>query len=164
VPGEFNFDVGHYKARVFGDFSLNLEGDDRAKAAAGVPGSPLPQAYLGQNTAYQIGFAFGNLGLVYGQTSRKNSWEFRTYWQHTEQYAVDVNLIDSDFFEGRANMEGVYAAFAYSFTDGILGTVHYGYAQRINKNLGTGGSNQDLPQINPINYYNLLQLDLTWRF
>jgi hypothetical protein len=164
VPGEFNFKAGPYKARIFGDFAINLEGDNRAKAAAGVPNSPLPHAFKDENKAYQIGFGIGSLGTVYGQTSKKNTWEARTYWQHIEQYAVDVNLTDSDFFEGRANMEGVYAAFAYCFTDGILGTIRYGYAQRINKELGTGGSNQDLPQINPINYYNLIQLDLTWRF
>jgi hypothetical protein len=164
VPGEFNFNVGSHKARIFGDFAMNLEGDERAKAAAAVPGSPLSHAVLGQDKAYQIGFAFGNLGMVYGQTAKKNTWEARSYWQHVEQYALDVNLTDSDFFEGRGNLEGVYAAFAYSFTDNILGTIRYGYAHRINQNLGTGGSNQDIPQVNPINYYNLLQLDLTWRF
>ena len=61
-------------------------------------------------------------------------------------------------------MQGIYAAFAYSFTDNIIGTIRYGYGERINKNLGTGGSNQDIPQVNPVNYYNLLQLDLSWRF
>ena len=81
-----------------------------------------------------------------------------------EQYAADVNLLDSDFFEGRANLQGVYAAFAYSITDAIIGTVRYGYAQSINSRLGTGGSNLDLPVLNPINNYNLVQLDLTWRF
>jgi hypothetical protein len=165
APGEFNFNLGKsYKARIFGDFAINLQGDERARAAAGAPGSPLPHAFLGEDKAYQIGFGIGNLGMVYGQSSKKNTWEARAYWQHTEQYAVDVNLIDSDFFEGRANMEGVYTAFSYSFTDSILGTIRYGYAERINRNLGTGGSNQDIPQVNPINYYNLLQLDLTWRF
>lgn len=164
VPGEFNFRLGPYKARIFGDFAMNLEGDERAKAAVNAPGSPLTHAYVNDNIAYQVGFGLGNLGLVYGQTSKKGSWEARTYWQHVEQYAVDVNLIDSDFLEGRANMEGVFAAFAYSITDGIIATVRYGYGQRINQHLGTGGSNQDIPQVNPINYYNLVQLDLTWRF
>ena len=119
---------------------------------------------MGEDKAYQIGLGFGNLGLVYGQTSKKNTWEARAYWQHIEQYAADVNLIDSDFFEGRANLEGVYTAIAYSFTDSIIGTVRYGYAHRINNNLGTGGSNPDLPVLNPVNQYHLLQLDVTWRF
>jgi len=75
-----------------------------------------------------------------------------------------VNLIDSDFFEGRANLEGFYTSFAYSFTDGIIGTVRCGHADQINKSLGTGGSNLDIPQINPIKNYNIVQGDLTWRF
>jgi hypothetical protein len=172
LPGEFNFKLGKYKARFFGDFAINLDGGARAEAAyqatqaAGYPptGLQLSHSYRGDNKAYQAGFGIGNLGLVYGQTSKKGTWEARTYWQHIEQYALDVNLIDSDFFEGRANLEGVYAAVAYSFTDNIIGTFRYGYAHKLNPALGTGGSNQDLPQINPVNYYNLIQVDLTWRF
>jgi hypothetical protein len=165
VPAEVNFKVGKYNARGFGDFAYNFLGDDRARAAAKAAGpTVLSQPYTGENKAYQIGAGFGNLGLVYGQTSKKHTWEARAYWQHIEQYAVDVNLIDSDFFEGRANLEGVYTAIAYSFTDSIIGTVRYGYAHRVNDHLGTGGSNPDLPILNPVNQYHLLQLDVTWRF
>jgi hypothetical protein len=102
--------------------------------------------------------------LVYGSTSKKNTWEARVYWQHIEQYALDVNLIDSDFFEGRANLQGVYSSFAYSFTDAIIGTIRYGYANRINNSLGTGGNNLDIPGINPIQNYRLVQMDVTWKF
>lgn len=165
VPAEFNLKVGKYGARAFGDFAYNFHGGDRARAAAVTAGPAiLSHAYTGQDKAYQAGVGFGNLGLVYGQTSKKHTWEARAYWQHIEQYALDVNLIDSDFFEGRANLEGVYSALAYSFTDSIIGTVRYGYARRINRNLGTGGSNPDLPILNPVNQYHLLQLDVTWRF
>ena len=167
VPGELNFKIGKYRARLFGDFAVNLDGAARAQAAylaSQTLATPLLRAYPDDNKAYQAGFAFGNLGLVYGTTSKKHTWEARTYWQHTEQYAVDVNLNDSDFFEGRGNLQGIYTAFAYSITDGIIGTVRYGFAEKINPHLGTGGSNQDMPQINPVNFYNLVQLDLTWRF
>jgi hypothetical protein len=34
----------------------------------------------------------------------------------------------------------------------------------IDSKLGTGGSNQDIPQINSIEHYELLQLDLSLRF
>jgi hypothetical protein len=101
---------------------------------------------------------------VYGSFSKKHAWEARAYWQHVEQYALDVNLLDSDFFEGRGNLEGVYVAFAYGISDAILGTVRYGYANRIRNDLGTGGNNLDIPGINPIKNYNLLQLDLGCRF
>jgi hypothetical protein len=166
TPAELNFKLGQHNARLFGDFTYNFSGDSRARAAVGAtaPEGALPNAVTGQNMAYQVGFGYGNLGLVYGQTSKKNTWEARVYWQHIEQYAADVNLLDSDFFEGRANLEGIYSALAYSITDSIIGTVRYGYARPINNSLGTGGSNNDLPVLNPVNNYNLVQLDLTWRF
>jgi hypothetical protein len=180
VPAEFDFKIsntplGTLQARLFGDFAYNLEGDDRARAAYDTnPGAfhGMSGPATGQDKAYQVGFGIGSAGpvygptqgLVYGSTSKKNTWEARVYWQHIEQYALDVNLIDSDFFEGRGNLQGIYSAFAYSLTDAIIGTIRYGYASQINNSLGTGGNNLDIPSINPIKNYNLVQLDLTWRF
>ena len=178
VPFEVNFKIKSLNARVFGDYAYNLEGSSRALAAyravayrssAVLATAPLTQygAQTHDVQAYQVGFALGSLdslGLVYGTVSRKHAWEVRTYWQHVEQYALDPNLLDSDFFEGRGNLEGVYVSAAYGFTDNVIGTIRYGYAQRINEKLGTGGSNLDIPDINPIEHYNLLQLDLTLRF
>jgi hypothetical protein len=180
IPAEFDFKIPHtivgdLQARIFGDFAFNFEGNNRAGAAYNANPTAFPGLHGpvdGQNMAYQAGVGFGSAGSVYGPTqglvygsyAKKNNWEARFYWQHIEQYALDVNLIDSDFFEGRANLQGVYAAFAYSFTDAIIGTVRYGYASRINSTLGTGGNNLDIPGINPINNYNLWQMDLTWRF
>jgi len=177
LPWAFNFKLAKLNARVFGDYAQNLEGSDRAKAAytvanhppsnvaiTGIRGISSPQTQ--DIHAYQVGFALGNgdLGLVYGTTSKKRAWEARVYWQHIEQYALDPNLLDSDFFEGRGNLEGIFTALAYGFTDNVIGTVRYGYANQINKLLGTGGSNQDIPQINPIARFQLIQMDLTLRF
>ena len=180
IPAEFNFRINHtplgdLQARFFGDFACNFQGDDRAASAyyanpAAFPGMNGPAS--GKDFAYQAGFGLGSagltngptLGLVYGTVVKKGSWEARAYWQHIEQYALDVNLIDSDFFEGRGNLQGFYTAFSYGITDAILGTVRYGFANRIDDNLGTGGNNLDIPGINPIKNYNLVQLDLTWKF
>ncbi len=185
IPMEFNFKIYHtplgtVQGRLFGDVAYNFYGDDRARAAYAAgggngPGGAFPglsSAATGQNKAYQIGLGLGSAGavygptqgLVYGSTSKKNTWEARFYWQHVEQYALDVNLIDSDFFEGRGNLQGFYTSFAYSITDAIIGTLRYGYATPIKGGLGTGGNNLDIPGINPIKNYNLVQLDLTWRF
>jgi hypothetical protein len=180
TPAEFDFKIrdtglGTLQARLFGDFSYNFQGDDRARAAYDTNPTAFPGVsgpVNGQDKAYQVGFGIGSdgplygptQGLVYGSTAKKNTWEARVYWQHVEQYALDVNLLDSDFFEGRGNLQGVYSAFAYSFTDAIIGTVRYGYANRIDSKLGTGGNNLDLPGINPVKNYNVVQLDLTWRF
>jgi polyhydroxyalkanoate synthesis regulator phasin len=166
-PMELNFKLWRLDAKLFGDYSLNLQGDDRARAAyaaggaAAFPGG----VQLDQAQAMQFGLAVGNnLGLVYGTTSKKGTWEARAYWQHVEQYALDPNLLDSDFFEGRGNLQGLYAALAYSFTDAMIGTVRYGVAERIDNQLGTGGYNADLPLPNPINRFQMMQADLTLRF
>jgi hypothetical protein len=170
-PMEVNFKIGSLDARAFGDFSINLEGDNRARAAyaagmaiggAGVfPGG----VQLNQDQAMQFGLAVGNnLDLAYGSMPKKGTWEARAYWQHVEQYALDPNLLDSDFFEGRGNLQGFYTAFAYSFTDAIIGTFRYGWAERIDDQLGTGGYNADLPLPNPVNKFQIIQVDATWKF
>jgi hypothetical protein len=180
VPAEFDVKVsdsvlGPVQLRAFGDFAYNFDGDRRARAAFAASPSAFPGlsgAATGQNLAYQAGLGIGSggsfygptQGLVYGSYCRRGAWEARAYWQHIEQYSLDVNLIDSDFFEGRANLQGAYLALAYGITDAIIGTVRYGHASRIRNELGTGGNNLDIPGINPVNNYNLIQTDLTWRF
>jgi hypothetical protein len=179
IPFEFNFKISKLDARVFGDFAYNLEGAQRAQDAAAAYSyvlanngfATITSAPFSPQTsdvkAYQIGFAVGSsgsLGLVSGSNARKNAWEFRTYWQHIEQYSLDPNILDTDFFNGLENMEGYYTALSYGLTDNLIGTVRYGHASRINPLLGTGGSSQDIPQINPISSYDIIQVDLTFDF
>ena len=181
IPFELNVKLKKVDLRLFGDYAQNLEGGNRANAAynvansgffspAGTAGYSLihiPSAQTHDNIAYQFGLAVGSkdsLGLVNGAAAKKHSWEVRTYWQHVEQYSLDPNLLDLDFFEGVENLEGIYFAAAYALTDNFIGTVRYGHAQRINNNLGTGGSGMDIPQMNPINDYDLFQVDLTFKF
>ncbi len=178
IPFEVDFKIWHDKlnARVFGDIAYNLDGAARAQAAqAAYAGylayevSPFQafKAQVNDNKAYQFGVAIGNknsLGMVYTGAAPKHAWEARTYFQHIEQYALDPNLIDSDFFEGAENLQGMYTALAYGFTDNLVGTLRYGYASRINNLLGTGSSNQDIPQINPIDKFQIFQVDLSYRF
>ncbi|MBU6409896.1 MAG: putative porin, partial [Verrucomicrobia bacterium] len=182
IPFELRFPISRFDAGLFGDFAYNLEGADRAKAAAAAYSSVL-NFELGQNPttalsnsipaeihdvkAWQFGFEIGSrgsLGLVNGEPSHRHAWEIKTYWQHIEQYALDPNILDTDFFEGRENMEGIYMAASFALTEDLIATVRYGHASRINPALGTGGSNQDIPQINPINSYDLYQFDLTLKF
>jgi hypothetical protein len=173
VPFELDFKIRHLDARVFGDASYNLEGGDRAKAAAAgyanwLSSQATPPTISGfspqknEDKAWQLGLSVGSEGGWTGKS--RHPWEFKTYWQHTEQYALDPNLIDSDVFEGRENMEGVNVQMAYGFTKNVIGSVRYAHGDRINKKLGTGGANQDIPQMNPIAHYDLLQLDLTLKY
>ena len=102
-------------------------------------------------------------GLVTGASAKKGSWEVRTYWQKIDQFALDPNIIDSDFFE-RTNMKGYYLAASYAPADGIITTLRAGHASRSNDQLGTGGFNSDSTAVQPITSYSLIQFDLTLRF
>jgi len=165
VPLEYKFPLSRYSAMLYGNIAKNLDGANRATHAG-------KSAYGDQDMAYQAGFSIGSPGLVYGPTqgpvygtsAKKGTWEARTYVQRVEQYALDPNLLDSDFFEGRTNMQGYYLAFAYTPADALITTVRYGQGKWYNQALGTGGDNPDLAALNPITNWKLVQFDLTLRF
>jgi hypothetical protein len=148
VPMEFGFKIGEWPFRVFGDFAVNFDADDRAIAA----GHPESQD---ERYAYQIGVGIGQL-------KAKHDWQLQAFWQHTEQYALDPNLVDSDFFDSRVNMEGVVVQGGYAITDAVTFNLSYGYGRRANKNLGTGGVG-DIG-INPLDKYQIFQADLNVKF
>lgn len=148
IPGEIGWKLGDLPMRVFGDFAVNLEGDDRA-AAAGRPDKG------DQRYAYQI-------GVGVGQLKKKNQWQVDVFWQHNQQYSLDPNLIDNDIFDGRLNMEGVGLKAGYMLTDAVFFNMTYVYAWRIDDSLGTGGAN-DIA-INPLDNYQILQADLSVKF
>jgi hypothetical protein len=181
IPFELNVKLKKVDLRLFGDYAQNLEGGKRATAAYNTANSsyvtqsglggytldPISSPQTHDKVAYQVGLAVGSpdsLGLVNGSTYKKRSWEFRTYWQHIEQYALDPNLMDSDVFEGRGNLQGINAQVAYALTDNLIGAFRYSRATRINNKLGTGGSNADLMQMNPIKEFDLFQFDLIFKF
>src|SRR5947199_9457139 len=82
IPAEIGWQVGKIPMRIFGDFATNFDADDRA-TAAGHPGKG------GDRYAYEIGIGIGQL-------KKKRDWQVRAWWQHTDQFAVDPNLVDSD--------------------------------------------------------------------
>ncbi|MEI6566348.1 MAG: putative porin [Verrucomicrobiota bacterium] len=110
IPWELNYTGSKFQTRAFGDYAQNLQGGQRARAAFDAQSSvllqdvgllPIPSPQTAETKAYQFGVAIGStnsLGLVTGATCRKHGWELRSYWQHVEQYALDPNLLDSDFF------------------------------------------------------------------
>jgi hypothetical protein len=148
VPAEFGFKIGELPFRIFGDFAVNFDAADRAIAA----GHPEAQD---ERYAYQIG-----VGL--GQLKAKHDWQLQAFWQHTEQYALDPNLVDSDFFDSRVNIEGVVVQGGYAITDAVTFNLSYGYGRRSNKTLGTGGV-ADIA-INPLDKYQIFQADLNVKF
>jgi hypothetical protein len=148
MPAEIGWKLWDLPMRIFGDFAVNFDADDRAEAA-GHAGSG------GQRYAYEIGFGVGQL-------KAKRDWELRAWWQHTEQFSLDPNLVDSDLWDSRVNIQGIAVKAGYMLADAVSLNLTYGYGWRTNGNLGTGGIG-DIP-INPVDQYQIFQADLNLKF
>jgi hypothetical protein len=148
VPTEFGWKLWKIPMKIFGDFATNFDANARAEAA-GHPGGG------GERYAYQIGYGIGQL-------KKKRDWEVKVWWQHSEQFALDPNLVDSDIFDSRVNMEGVAVKAGYLLADAISLNLTYSYGWRTNGNYGTGGVG-DIP-INPEDQYQLFQADMSVKF
>lgn len=148
MPAEFGFKIGELPVRVFGDFAVNLDADDRA-AAAGHPDKG------DQRYAYMI-------GVGVGQLKAKHDWQINVFWDHTEQYSLDPNLVDSDLWDSRVNMQGVAVQAGYALSDAVTFNITYGHGWRSDSSLGTGGAG-DI-SVNPIDNYNIFQADLNLKF
>ena len=136
------------KIRIFGDFTVNLDGDDRA-TAAGHPG------HGDQRYAYQIGAGVGQL-------KKKHDWQVNVFWQRQDQYALDPNLVDTEFWDSKVNLQGIGVTAGYMLSDAVWLNFTYGYAWRADDGLGTGGLG-DIA-INPVSNFQLFQADLNLKF
>lgn len=148
LPVELGWKLGELPMRLFADFAVNLDGDDRA-AAAGHPNKG------DQRYAYQIG-----VGL--GQLKKKGDWQLNVFWQRQDQYALDPNLVDTEFWDSKLNLQGIGVTFAYMISDAVWAQLLYGYAEQADGSLGTGGFG-DIA-INPVKNFQLFQADLNFKF
>jgi hypothetical protein len=149
MPWEIGWTLGELPMHIFGDFSVNLEGDDRATAA-------LHPGFGDERYAYQV-------GLGVGQLKQKHDWQIDVAYQHSEQYALDPNLVDDDIFDGRQNMHGIIVRAGYALSDAVIFNVTWNYGWRINDNLGTGGTPIAIG-INPLDQYQFFVADLNIKF
>ncbi len=149
MPAEFGWTVHEIPMRVFGDFAVNFEGDERANAA-GHPDKG------GQRYAYQIGLGIGKI-------KAKRDWQVSAFYQHVDQFALDPNLVDSDLFDSRVNMEGFAVQAGYALSDAVTFNLTYGYGQQADRSLGTGGVG-DAFSLNPLRKYSIFQSDLSVKF
>ena len=149
MPMELGWKVWNLPMHLFGDLSTNFEGDQRATAA-------FHPGFGDQRCAFQAGAGVGQL-------KKKHDWQIDAYYQLSEQYALDPNLVDDDIFDGRQNMEGVVVKAGYALSDAVTVNFTYNYGWRHDDNLGTGGTPVAVG-INPLDQYQLFFADLNIKF
>jgi hypothetical protein len=149
MPFELGWKFGELPLRIFGDFAVNLEADQRARAAFHPDKGD-------QSHAYQIGAGIGQLKV-------KKDWQVDVWYQHSEQYALDPNLVDDDIFDGRLNMHGMAAKASYALSDAVIFSLTYAYGWRYDNALGTGGTPIAIG-VNPLDQYQFFVADLNIKF
>lgn len=152
VPAEVKFKLGTLPVRIFGDFGANLHGEDRARAA-GVP------QFDTEVYAWQAGAELGS-------AKQKGGWSFRAFYQASDLFALDPNLVDSDLFDSRLNLQGFAVQGVYALTDFVQLTLSYALADRNNKALPTGavGHLGGAGGTAFLENYQLFQADLNFKF
>jgi hypothetical protein len=148
VPWEIGWKWNNLPLHLLGDFAVNLEGDDRA-AAAGHPRKG------DQRYAYSI-------GATIGQMKKKHDWQLSVFWQRQDQFSVDPNLVDTEFWDTKLNLQGVGVLADYMLTDAVWVQFLYGHAWQADDSLGTGGGGEIA--INPTSEFQIFQADLNIRF
>ena len=128
VPVEFGSRIGSVPFTIFGDFADNVFADERA-SNAGHPDKG------NEGIAWQA-------GLSIGQIKKKGDWELRGWWQRSEQFSLDPNLVDDDILDGRLNMQGIYVKASYALADAVVLSLEYSNGHRIDSSLGTAGVGQ----------------------
>ena len=151
IPVEVGWKMWDTRFTIFGDYAQNLDAASRATNAG--------HANTRQGRAWQLGASLG-------QTKKKGDWELRGWYQHSEQFSLDPNLVDDDIFDGRLNMQGYYLQGTYMLTDGVSIILQYCHGSRIDTNLGTGGTGGALGTAPgfPLQSMNLVYIDLNMKF
>jgi len=149
VPVEYNWVSNGVPLRAFGDFAVNLEGDDRA--------TKWGRADLdSENTAWQV-------GIQYGKAANKGEWDVKALYQSVGAFALDPNLVDSDIFDSRTNMRGWVVSGNYALGAATMFTLTLGNGERKEDSIIAPGAG-DIGSNNALDKYWLLQADIVVKF
>ena len=150
LPMEYTWvTAGGTTMRLLGDFSINLDGDARATKY----GRP---DLKGENKAYLIGYQ-------YGKAVNKGEWDAAVAYSSTGAFSLDQNLVDSDIFDSKVNMEGWAIKADYALGAATQLTITYAMADRKVADLIAPGTG-DIGTSNKLDNYKLLQVDLNVKF
>ena len=163
ILGEFNYmATSNIGVRPYAEYAYNTLGDERQAAAerAGFTTGLSKDDY-----AWLVGISVGSakdLKAFEGKKMAKGDWNLNLWYQETGIYALDVNAVDTDIFDGRLNMKGTTLKAQYNVADNVMLNFTGGWGKRNNSQYGTNYSKADLT-INGDNF-ELYQFDATYKF
>lgn len=150
IPVEYNWVAGNgVPVRAFADFAINLDADQRA---AKFGRSDLD----GEDKAFHV-------GIQYGKATLPGEWDVRAIYQSVGAFALDTNLVDSDLFDSRTNMQGFILGGNYALGAATQLSLTYAAGDRKDDTVIAPGSG-DVGANNALEKYWLLQLDLNVKF
>jgi Putative porin len=150
LPIEYTWvTTGGKVMRLYGDYSINLDGEARA--------TKYGRADLAdEDTAYLIGYQ-------YGKAVNKGEWDASLTYSSTGAFSLDQNLVDSDIFDSKVNMEGFALKANYALGAATQLAFTYAAGDRKEDSLIAPGAG-DIGLSNKLDNYVLLQLDLNVKF
>jgi len=149
VPFEYNWLIGGVPARAYGSFAINFDADARARKFGRPDLSDEDKAWL--------------VGFQYGKASNKGEWDARIAYQSVGAFALDANLVDSDVFDSRVNMEGFVVGANYALGAATQLSLTYAAGDRVEDSIVASGAG-DIGNNNRLDNYQMLQLDLNVKF
>ena len=154
IPAElsykYNDSIG---IKVYGDYVVNLDADKRAQLASDTTSA------ANDDTAWLLGLEVKSQA---GKKEAKGDWSAKAWYQETGLYALDPNAVDSDFFDSKINVKGAVFKAQYAVADNTFVNFAYGHGSRKNDAMATAGVSGDTGY--NLNSFDLLQLDLTYKF
>ena len=150
IPLEYDWVTkGGVPVRAFADVAMNFDASARARKFG--------RADLkNQDKAYHV-------GLQYGKASLPGEWDLKAFYQSVDAFALDTNLVDSDLFDSRTNMQGWVVGGNYALGAATQFSLTLAQAKRVNDSIIAPGSG-DVGANNALNKFWVFQADLNVKF
>jgi len=164
VLGEANYmATSNIGVRPYAEYAVNTRGSDRYNSACAA--STAVCGLGNDDTAWLVGVSVGSAKDLKSFESKKmaqGDWNLNLWYQSVGTYALDVNAVDTDIFDGRLNMEGTTLKAQYNVADNVMLNFTGAWGDRKNDNYGSTYTKADLA-INGTKY-ELYQFDVTYKF
>ena len=169
VLGEANYmATSNIGVRPYAEYAYNTLGSDRRNSAIAASSGGIKtalQAAGNDDSAWLVGVSVGSAKDLKSFAAKKmvaGDWSANLWYQSVGTYALDVNAVDTDIFDGRVNMEGTTLKAQYNVQDNVALNFTGAWGDRKNNAYGTTYSKADLGYNGT--KFELYQFDVTYKF